>query len=140
VGYVNDFAHVLPDSSIGRLQAVIQHVRATTKGEIVVVTVPSLRGSSAFDASLSIARAWRIGYAGAPDDPHTNTGVLVLLAPNEGTVWIQLGSGANKFISNDEATRISAEVMHPWFVKREYGAGLVAGVDVLAQHFARRFP
>ena len=44
VGYVNDFAHVIPPDKAAAISAIIDDVRAKSGGEIVVVTLPDLSG------------------------------------------------------------------------------------------------
>ena len=44
IGYVNDFAHIIPDANQATMQAIIADVRAKSGGEIVVVTLPDLGG------------------------------------------------------------------------------------------------
>lgn len=139
VGFVNDFAKILPDSSVRQATAIITDVKNSTKGEIAVITVPSLKGHSAFDASLTIARAWKVGWNGPPDDPRSNNGVLILIAPADHQIWIQLSDKANTFISNDEAKRIAGQVMAPLCKQQDCGDAVVAGVTSVANHFKERF-
>ncbi len=41
-GYVNDFAGVLDPAAVSRMDAVIAEVRAKSRGEIAVVTLPGI--------------------------------------------------------------------------------------------------
>jgi uncharacterized membrane protein YgcG len=45
VGYVNDFADVIPAEQERQMSRIIDEVRARSGGEIVVVTLPSLAGA-----------------------------------------------------------------------------------------------
>jgi uncharacterized membrane protein YgcG len=55
-GLVNDFAHVLPATSIARLERVAQDVRDKSKGEIAIVTLPDLEGRDPSEVALRIGR------------------------------------------------------------------------------------
>jgi uncharacterized membrane protein YgcG len=44
VGYINDFANVIPANVEAQIQQIIDEVRTKSGGEIVVVTLPSLEG------------------------------------------------------------------------------------------------
>jgi uncharacterized protein len=139
VGFVNDFAGVVPAACAAPMRRMIEEVRAKSKGEIAVVTLPTLGGRRLEDVSLAIARQWGVGYAGAPDDPRTNTGVLVLLAPGERRSRVELASGARRFLSDSASGAIQDSAMVPAFRRKAYGVGLVRGVEAIAQRFAARF-
>src|ERR1043166_2640920 len=76
VGYVNDFAHVIPADAAARIERIIQDVRTKSGGEIVVVTLPDLNGRDPADVALQIGRQWKVGKAGGPGDRAKNTGVI----------------------------------------------------------------
>src|SRR3989442_4048634 len=69
-GYVNDFAAVLDSASVAHMEAVIAEVRAKTRGEIAVVTLPDIADRPAADVALEIGRPWgggaKNGKANAP--------------------------------------------------------------------------
>jgi len=60
-GYVNDFAAVLDAASVAHMEAVIAEVRAKTRGEIAVVTLPDIGDRPAADVALRIGRQWASG-------------------------------------------------------------------------------
>src|SRR5690606_18941394 len=125
------------------IQRVIDEVRQKSGGEIVVVTLPSIEGRSRDEVALTIGREWGIGQRGEPGGPARNTGVRVLVVPRTsaagGDLKIELGLGANTFITATEAGRIADEAMVPAFRQDDYGAGIQAGVEQLALQFAERF-
>src|ERR1041384_8528852 len=63
-GYVNDFAAVLDAASVDHMTAVITEVRAKTRGEIAVVTLPDIDDRPAADVALEIGRRWGVGAKG----------------------------------------------------------------------------
>ncbi|MBR9989629.1 MAG: TPM domain-containing protein [Gemmatimonadetes bacterium] len=143
VGYVNDFANVIPAEREAAMQRVIDEVRQKSGGEIVVVTLPSLEGRSRDEVALRIGREWGIGQRGEPGDPARNTGVLILVVPRTantgGELKIELGLGASTFITAAEAGRIADIYMVPAFRQDDYGTGIQAGVEQIALQFAERF-
>src|SRR3989449_3469807 len=52
-GYVNDFAGVLDPASVSHMEAVIAEVRAKSRGEIAVVTLPDIGDRAASDVARS---------------------------------------------------------------------------------------
>jgi len=71
-GYVNDFAGVLDSASVTHMEAVIAEVRAKTRGEIAVVTLPDIDDRPAADVALEIGRQWGVGVKGEAGDPAKN--------------------------------------------------------------------
>src|SRR5467141_2165215 len=143
-GYVNDFAAVLDAASVAHMEAVITEVRAKTRGEIAVVTLADIGDRPAADVALQIGRQWGVGAKGAAGDPAKNLGVVVLLVPQKagkpgtGQIFIATGRGAEGFLTDAAAGRIR-DAMVPFLAQQQYGPGLVIGVDLIAQAFAREF-
>ena len=109
VGYVNDFAGVIPQPQRDSIQRIIDEVRAKSGGEIVVVTLPRLEGQPVEDVALQIGRDWKIGQKGAPTDSARNTGTVLLIVPKEssddgkGHLWIATGTGTSRFFTAAQA-------------------------------------
>jgi uncharacterized protein len=139
VGFVNDFANVIPPACRERIDRIASEVRAKSKGEIVVVTLRSLEGRPIAEWGLRIGRSWGAGFAGAKDDPRTNTGVIVLLAPADQSSRIELGYGAEAFIGDSLAGRIVDQQMLPSLRQGDTGLAVLRSVNAVAQEFARRF-
>src|SRR5690606_40078525 len=74
VGYVNDFADVIPPDTERRIERISREVQSKSGGEIVVVTLRSLEGRTRDEVALQIGREWGIGRRGEPGDPARNTG------------------------------------------------------------------
>jgi uncharacterized protein len=139
VGFVNDFADVVDPQYERAAVAVINEVKAKSKGEIAVVTLTSLRGLPADDVARRIGNEWRVGYAGAPGDPASRTGVVILLAPFDGEYRLELAEGASRFISDAEAGKILDQAMAPPLRQLAYGQAIYQTVVAVGQRFAERF-
>jgi uncharacterized protein len=143
-GFVNDFAGVLDEASVARMEALITEVRARTRGEIAVVTLPDIGDRAASDVAVQIGREWGVGKKGEAGDPAKNLGVVLLLVPlknhraGTGRVFIAVGRGAEGFLTDATAGRIR-DAMTPYLAREQYGAGLLVGVNLIAQAFAREF-
>jgi uncharacterized protein len=139
-GFVNDFANIIDAESEAAITAVAEEVRQKSGGEIVVVTLPSLQGRPRDEVALQILREWGIGKrAQGVGDSTANLGTLVMVAPNERSLKIELGYGTNTFITAAEAGRIRDQVMFPAFRQGRFGPGILEGVRHVAGHYARRF-
>jgi uncharacterized protein len=139
LGFVNDFANVIRPACRERIDRIATEVRDKSKGEIAAVTLPSLQSRRIEEWGLRMLRSWGVGFRGAKDDPRTNTGVIVLVAPSERRVRIELGYGAEAFISDSLAGRIIDEQMLPSIRHGDIGRGVLRGVSAVGNEFARRF-
>jgi uncharacterized protein len=143
-GYVNDFAGVLDAASVSHMESVIAEVRAKTRGEIAVVTLPDIGDRAAADVAVRIGREWGVGAEAEAGDPAKNLGVVVLLVPlkdhrpGTGQIFIAAGRGAEGFLTDARTGRVR-DAMIPYLAREEYGAGLAVGVDLVAQAFANEF-
>ena len=143
-GVVNDFAGVLDAGTVERLTRIAEDVRTKSRGEIAIVTLPSLEGRDVADVALRIGREWKVGKIGNPGDPTRNAGAVVLLVPKEtnsdgrGRCYIATGQGAEGFITDATAGSICREAT-PAFIDRNYSNGLELVTLLTAQRFASEF-
>jgi uncharacterized protein len=144
-GYVNDFAHVIDPASRARMEAIIDRVRAASGGEIVVVTLADLGGREAIDVGRDIGRQWKVGAQGGAGDSSRNAGVVLLLVPGahpgdgKARLAIATGTGAEGFVTDALAGRIRDAIGQQSVSAGSYAAGLVTGVQLLAQAYAGEF-
>jgi uncharacterized protein len=145
VGYVNDFAGVIRPDVQEQMLALIDVVRAKSGGEIVVVTLPDLGGRPASEVAVQIGREWGVGARGGPGDSARNAGVVLLLKPGKrpgdgkSDLFIASGLGVEGFITDAAAGRIRDAIGQAAVSTGRFDAGLLAGVRLLAEAYAREF-
>lgn len=145
VGFVNDFANVIDPASEQAMLALIEEVRSKSGGEIVVVTLPDLGGRASIEVARDIGRHWRVGATGGPGDRARNAGVVLLLKPGkrpgdgQAELAIATGTGAEGFITDARAGRIRDAIGEAAVQSGNYGAGLLVGVQLLAEAYAAEF-
>ncbi|MES2521435.1 MAG: TPM domain-containing protein [Gemmatimonadota bacterium] len=141
VGFVNDFAGVVPAETQRMLADTLERIQKSTGGDIVLVTLPDLAGIPSEVIARRIGIEWRIG---AQDGPARHAGVVVLIAPKEsssdgrGYCRIELGDGATPFISDSLAASLCRSAT-PAFVLRNYGEGMRLIALELARRYRARF-
>lgn len=86
-GRVSDFAGVLDASSQAEIDRLLDDLERTTSSEVAVAVVRSLDGMSVEEYASRLFKAWGIGQA------KQDNGVLVLVAPNERDIRIEVGYG-----------------------------------------------
>jgi uncharacterized protein len=125
VGRVVDQAAVLsPQERVSLNQLLVGYERETTH-QIAVLTVQSLSGEAIETFSLRVANTWGLGRKGV------DNGILIVLAPNEHEVRIEVGRGFERYISNLRADEIIRTQMLPAFRQQEYFKGLERGIQQL---------
>jgi uncharacterized protein len=92
---------------------------------VVVASVKSLGGASIDDYSRQLARKWDIG------DRESLRGLLVLVAPNERTVRIEVSCGLTNVVTDEFASTVIGERMIPQFEKGLLAEGTIDGIDAL---------
>src|SRR5690348_15697782 len=144
VGFVNDFANVIPPQNKTRIEQIVEDVRAKSGGDIAVVTLPDLKGRDERDVALRIGRAWGVGSKGKPGDPARNRGVVILVVPKEtssdgrGYIAIQTGLGSEGFLTDATTGEIRDEAI-PLLRQRDYGGAIELMTLRVAQRFANEF-
>ena len=143
-GLVNDFAHVIQPDAAQRMERIAQDVRAKSRGEITIVTLPDIGTRDVQEVALQIGRQWKVGKIGNPGDPTRNAGAVILLVPKEtskdgrGHCFIATGYGAEGFITDADAGDICREAT-PAFKTQDYSSGLELVTLRTAQRFANEF-
>jgi uncharacterized protein len=130
---VTDLAGVIDAKSRADLDQLIRRLQKATGDVVVVVTVPAIEpfaDSREYAVRLFENRGKGIGEKGK------DNGLLVLVAPNQRTVWVEVGYGLEQWITDGFSGETSREYMRPHFRNGQYGAGLVAGVRRIISRIA----
>jgi uncharacterized protein len=144
MGLVNDFADVIQPAAAERMERIAEDVRAKSRGEIAIVTLPDIGTRDVQEVALQIGRQWKVGKIGDPGDPTRNAGAVILLVPKEtsrdgrGRCFIATGTGAEGFIRDSDAGAICREAI-PAFAAKDYSAGLELVTLRTAERFAQEF-
>jgi len=125
-GYVNDLANLLDEASRTTLTARLRDVEAKTSSEIAVATVPSLDGLSVEEYATRLFKEWGVGQE------KTDNGVLILVAPTEREMRIEVGYGLEGVLPDGLAGEIRDEQFLPRFRDNDYAGGITAGVNRIA--------
>lgn len=122
-GRVVDNAELLAPSVEAQLTRRLAALETRTTDQLVVVTVPTLGGREIEQFGLQLGNAWGIGQKGK------NNGVLLIVAPNERKVRIEVGLGLESTLTDPVAAEIIQARILPRFRQRDMEQGIVAGVD-----------
>jgi uncharacterized protein len=120
-GRVVDNAGLLSPVAEQRLTGWLAELERTKGTQVVVVTVPNLQGVPIEDFGYQLGRAWGIGEAGR------NTGAILLVAPTERAVRIEVGYGLEGTLTDALSRAIIEQDILPAFRTAEFERGILAG-------------
>ena len=131
-GRVVDQAHLLSPAQVQDITSKSQALEAQSGRQFVVATVNSLEGRPIEDYGYRLGRAWGIGEKGK------DNGVILLVAPNERKVRVEVGYGATTFITDAMSGLIIRGAILPHFKQNppDYGAGIQAGADAIIKQMS----
>lgn len=131
-GPVYDGANILSPATEAKLDGELRAYNAQTGRAIIVATVPSLGGASIESyATTLFTDKWGIG--GAKRD----TGLLLLIAPTERKMRIEVGYGLHGYFGGIMAGRVINDVIAPRFKEGNFDAGVTDGVNAILAHLAK---
>jgi uncharacterized protein len=126
-GRVVDDAGVLSASTQSTLTDMLAaHERATGQ-QVVVVTLDSLQGLSIEDYGYQLGRYWGIGQKGK------NTGAMLIVAPKDHKVRIEVGYGLEGALTDAMSSTIIRNQILPSFRSGDFDAGILAGTRSILQ-------
>lgn len=124
-GRVVDQAHTLPPAATQTLTQNLAAFEQKTGHQLVVVTVSSLQGVEIEDYGYQLGRHWGIGHRGKDD------GVLLIVAPNERRVRIEVGYGLEGTLTDALSNQIIQTVILPEFKRGDMPTGIVNGARAI---------
>lgn len=124
-GRVVDAADLLPPEVEARLAAKLEALEAQSQRQLVVATVPDLNGYDIADYGYQLGRHWGLG------DQTRNDGALLLVAPNERKVRIEVGYGLEGYLTDALSALIIQNTILPAFRNGDFAGGIEAGTDAI---------
>lgn len=128
-GYVTDLAGVIQPQTKTKLEAMCTELEQKTGAQLAIVTVKSLEGEEA--APYANALFKQLGVGAKKQD----TGVLLLVAPNDRKYWTEVGYGLEPVI-NDARAGDAGRLMTPYFRQGDFSSGITAAAWQLAKYIA----
>ena len=123
---VTDLAGLLSPAEARSLENTLaQYEQATDGQQFALLTLPTLQGDPIEDFSIRVVEAWKLGKA------KEDTGLLLLIVPQDRKMRIEVGYGLEGKITDDLSSRVIRQVLRPAFRGRQYGAGIQQAFAVL---------
>jgi uncharacterized protein len=118
-----DAANILDADAKTIIENRLRDYESTSGHQVAVATIPNLEGYDIRDYGNRLFRAWALG------DKTKNDGVLVLIAPTEHKVSIEVGYGLEGDLTDAMSRIIIENAMVPRFKAGDYVGGIHAGID-----------
>jgi uncharacterized protein len=124
-GRIVDNAEILSPATVQKLTAELKSHEERTTNQVAVLTVKSLEGESVEDFAVRVFQQWKLGQQGK------DNGVLVVVAPGDRRMRIEVGYGLEGTLTDAAAARIIRDRMTPRFKSNDYDGGIAQGVAAI---------
>lgn len=121
-GRVVDGAGLLNEADEAAIAADLAALEEKTTDQFVVVTVPSLDGVPIEDYGYQLGRAWGIGQK------DKDNGVLLIVAPKDRKLRIEVGRGLEPLLTDLMSKLIIENAIRPAFRRGDFPGGIKEGV------------
>ena len=121
-GRIVDEAGLLTPEDEAGLTATLQSLEGTSSDQLAIVTLNSLQGFPIEDFGYKLGRHWGIGQEGK------DNGVLLIVAPNERKVRIEVGKRLEPLLTDAMSRIIIENAILPGFRRGDFAGGIRAGV------------
>ena len=122
-GRIVDQAGVIPADKQAAIEPKLRDLEDKSGIQLVVATVKSLEGQEIEPYANQLFREWKLG------EKQKNNGVLLLVAPNERKVRIEVGYGLEGTLTDALSKVIITNAIAPRFKAGDFGDGVSRGVD-----------
>ena len=126
-GRVVDGAGILDAATREQLEKLSADLEAKTTDQLVVVTLKSLQGTSIEDYGYQLGRKWQIGQK------DRNNGVILIVAPNDRRVRIEVGYGLEPTLTDAISSVIIQSSILPRFRAGDFAGGVRRGAEDIVQ-------
>ncbi|TGL67627.1 TPM domain-containing protein [Leptospira jelokensis] len=122
---VMDHAGILSQSTVDQIEANLKQFEAETSNQIAVYTTPSLHDEVIEEVAIEIFDEWKLGQKSK------NNGVLLIIAPTEKKMRIEVGRGLEGALTDIQAKQIIRNEIRPSFKDKDFDGGVTAGVNAI---------
>ena len=119
---VLDQANIIDDATEAELTRKLDEFEERNQRQFVIATVDSLQGYDIAEYGYQLGRYWQLG------DAENDDGIILLVAPNERQMRVEVGYGLEGIIPDGLAFEY-VEGMKPYFRDGDFSGGISWGAD-----------
>lgn len=131
---VYDYATILSATEKSQLEEKLIKYSDSTTTQIVIITIPSLKGEDVSLLATKWGQTWGIGGTAKDDN-----GVIILLAKDERKIAINPGYGLEDRLTAGTGGEIIRNIIIPEFKAGSYYNGLDKGTDAIIDVFKGKY-
>lgn len=131
--YVYDEANILNEFTENYIIEVNKELSQKTGAQVVVAAVNSLDGMDINRYATALFEKWVIG------SKEYDNGLLLLIVPNEGELWIETGYGLEGTLSAGLIKRIINENILPSFSEGNFNDGVILGFEQILNYIEKEY-
>ncbi len=124
-GRVNDYGEMISAATEAQIVSKLEAIEASDSTQVVVLTVPSLKGEDIEGFSIRVAEAWKIGTK------ERDNGAILVVSRDDHELRIEVGLGLEGRLTDLLAGRIIDRIIVPSFKEGNFDQGFVRGVDAI---------
>jgi uncharacterized protein len=126
-GRVVDEAGIFDATTRSAFTESLAGLESKTTDQLVVVTLKSLQGTSIEDYGVQLGRRWRVGQK------DKNNGAILIVAPTEKKVRIEVGYGLEGRLTDALTKFIIENSVLPRFKTNDFSGGVNRGIEDIIQ-------
>ena len=131
---VYDYASILSTTEKSQLEEKLIKYSDSTTTQIVVITIPSLKGEDVSQLATKWGQTWGVGGTAKDDN-----GVIILLAKDERKIAINPGYGLEDKLTAGTGGEIIRNIIIPEFKAGSYYNGLDKGTSAIIDVFKGKY-
>lgn len=130
-GPILDAAEIIPAEQEAKLDQRLRAYNQETGRAVMIATIPSLEGEDIASYGPALGRAWGVG------GKESDQGLILLVAPKDRKMRIEVGYGLEQFMPDVLAGRIVRDTIRPRFQAKDYPGGIEAGIEAIITQLNR---
>ncbi|MBI4688870.1 MAG: TPM domain-containing protein [Nitrospirae bacterium] len=116
---------MISPSAKAQLESELKNFEQTDSTQIVILTIPSLKGEAIEDFGIKVAESWKVGQKGK------DNGIIFIAAKQDRKMRVEVGRGLEGSLTDLMTGRIIDLVVKPRFKRGDFDGGFIAGVTAL---------
>ncbi|MDB5674606.1 MAG: methanol dehydrogenase [Sphingomonas bacterium] len=126
-GRVVDAARLLSPEQVTQLTQLSEQVEQASTRQFVIATIPDLQNYPIEDYGYRLGREWKIGQKDAKN------GIILIVAPNERKVRIEVGYGLEPIMTDALSSVIINDTILPKFKAGDMAGGIMDGAAAIGE-------
>jgi uncharacterized protein len=129
--WYTDKAGLLSPTDAAALNSKLQTFEQRSGAQFIIYVLPSFENEAIEDWTIRAVTKWKAGQA------KYDNGLVLFVFKHEQKIRTEVGYGLEGTITDAFSSRVTRDVIAPYFQKGDYAGGLNAGADALMQQISK---